>query len=78
MKHQRPVDVERKNWDHVAPGIGCRLDYKGAYVYLTRKGWIMAYNQRHAEERVIQLEEEEKRNCKVENQISEFQTEIWR
>ena len=43
-----PVNWAVPNWKHAASGIRCRADWKGAHVYHTEVGWIIAHSQAHA------------------------------
>ena len=52
MKKRLPVPVNwaKPNWNHAAAGIRCRADWKGAQVYHTEAGWIIAYTEAHADD----------------------------
>ena len=55
------------NWHHAAAGIRCRADWKGAHVYDTEVGWIIAYSQAHADDRAREVAlDEEIRNEKLD------------
>jgi hypothetical protein len=52
-----PVQVNwaRPNWHYAAVGIRCRADWKGAHVYDTKVGWIIAYSQAHADDKAREV-----------------------
>lgn len=61
-KHRLPpqqVNWVHPQWRYAASGIRCRADWKGAHVYDTEVGWIIAYNQRHADETARAVLEDE-------------------
>ena len=50
-----PVNWARPNWHHAAAGIRCRADWKGAQVYPTEVGWIIAYTEAHANDKAAEV-----------------------
>ena len=57
-KPPQPVNYAQPQWKHAASGIRCRADWKGAYVYDTDAGWIVAYSQAHANDKAMEVIEE--------------------
>ena len=71
-----PVNWAVPNWKHAASGIRCRADWKGAHVYHTEVGWIIAYSQAHADEKareVIESGEATKHEDEQEQQLWEVE-----
>jgi len=57
-KPPQQVNWAQPQWKHAASGIRCRADWKGAHVYDTEVGWIVAYSQAHANDMAKQVAEE--------------------
>lgn len=76
MKRQPPQYVNWANpqWRHAAAGIRCRADWKGAHVYDTEAGWIIAYNQRDADATAKTVLEDET----LEHAIQDEREELFR
>jgi len=74
-KRQLPVPVNwaRPNWHHAAAGIRCRADWKGAQVYHTEVGWIIAYTEAHANDTAVQV----LLDRGSEDEKMEVQTHLW-
>ena len=63
----QPVNWAQPQWRYAASGIRCRADWKGAYVYDTEVGWIIAYSQAHADDKAREVAlDEEIRNEKLD------------
>lgn len=72
MKRQPPQHVNwaKPQWQHAASGIRCRADWKGANVYHTQAGWIIAYSQAHANDKANEvLEEQDAMNDQLHDEI---------
>jgi hypothetical protein len=61
------INWAQPQWQYAASGIRCRADWKGAHVYHTEVGWIVAYSQAHANDMAKQVESE-----KLESESLQF------
>jgi hypothetical protein len=52
------INWAQPQWQYAASGIRCRADWKGAHVYHTEVGWIVAYSQAHANDRAKEVVDE--------------------
>lgn len=70
-----PVQVNwaRPNWHHAAAGIRCRADWKGAHVYHTEAGWIIAYSQAHADDAARNILEDQE----IEDEILDRDSNLY-
>ena len=69
---QQVVNWAKPQWQYAARGIGCRADWKGAHVYDTEVGLIIAYSQEHADDTAKQVlldEEANKRELQQTEQL---------
>jgi hypothetical protein len=69
----KQVDWARPNWEYAAAGIRCRADWKGAHVYDTEVGWIIAYSQAHADEAALEIVEDQE----VKDKKLDMETQLW-
>jgi len=77
MKRKAPpqyVNWANPQWRHAAAGIRCRADWKGAHVYDTEAGWIIAYSQAHADDMARTVLEDEA----LEHAIIDEREELFR
>jgi hypothetical protein len=68
-----PVNWAKPNWHHAAAGIRCRADWKGAHVYHTKAGWIIAYSQAHADDAAREIVEDQE----IENEILDRDSNLY-
>ena len=67
------VNWARPNWHHAAAGIRCRADWKGAHVYHTEAGWIIAYSQAHADDAAQEIVEDQE----IEDEILDRDSNLY-
>ena len=68
-----PVNWARPNWNYAAAGIRCRADWKGAQVYHTEVGWIIAYTEAHANDKAAEV----LLDRESEDETMEAQAQLW-
>lgn len=68
----QPVNWAQPQWRYAASGIRCRADWKGAHVYDTEVGLIIAYSQAHANDMARSVLEEREPDLEVVNQMQEL------
>ena len=52
------INWANPQWRHTAFGIRCRADWRGARVFDTDAGLIIAYSQEHANDKAKSVQEE--------------------
>jgi len=55
----QPVNWANPQWRHTASGIQCRADWRNAWVYDTDAGLIIAYSQKHANDKAKSVLEDD-------------------
>ena len=69
----QPVNWAAPQWRHAASGIRCRADWRNAWVYDTDAGLIIAYSQKHAEDKASQLlAEQDAMNDQLHDEIEDL------
>jgi hypothetical protein len=75
-KHKLPpqyINWAQPQWQHAASGIRCRADWKHAWVYDTDAGLIIAYSQKHADDKAAEvLEEQDAMNDALHDEIEDL------
>ena len=64
----QPVNWAAPQWQHAASGIRCRADWRNAWVYDTDAGLIIAYSQKHADDKAREALEDDALNQAIENE----------
>lgn len=60
-------------WQHAASGIRCRADWRNAWVYDTDAGLIIAYSQKHADDKAREvMEEQDAMNDELHDEIEDL------
>jgi len=69
----QPVNWAAPQWRHAASGIRCRADWRNAWVYDTDAGLIIAYSQKHADDKAAEvLEEQDAMNDELHDEIEDL------
>jgi hypothetical protein len=75
MKRLPPqaINWATPQWQHAASGIRCRADWRNAWVYDTEVGLIIAYSQKHANDRAVEvMEEQDAMNEQLHDEIEDL------
>ena len=69
----QPINWAQPQWQHAASGIRCRADWKHAWVYDTDAGLIIAYSQKHVDDKAAEvMEEQDAMNEELHNEIEDL------
>ena len=67
------INWAQPQWQHAASGIRCRADWRNAWVYDTDAGLIIAYSQKHADDKAAEvLEEQDAMNDELHDEIEDL------
>ena len=67
------INWAQPQWQYAASGIRCRADWKNAHVYDTDVGLIIAYNQKHADDKAAEvMEEQDAMNDQLHDEIEDL------
>lgn len=69
----QPINWATPQWRYAASGIRCRADWRGALVYDTKVGLVIAYSQKHANDKADEvIEEEDAMNDQLHDEIEDL------
>jgi hypothetical protein len=75
-RHKLPpqyINWAQLQWQYAASGIRCRADWRNAWVYDTDAGLIIAYSQKHADDKAAEvLEEQDAMNDELHDEIEDL------
>lgn len=75
-RHKLPpqyINWAQPQWQHAASGIRCRADWRNAWVYDTDAGLIIAYSQKHADDKAREvMEEQDTMNDELHDEIEDL------